>query len=326
MALVLVFLFIVSWELYLRHKGYHTDYDDGPELWANSRAMVYEPSDKATVFIGSSRIKYDLDIPTWQRLTGTHAIQLAMTGSSPRLMLSDLAADTAFKGRLIVDITEILFYTGHNDFKPAGGISYYKQRTLSQKASFQLGLPLESSFVLLNSGRFSINGLLGGLHVPDRPGVFPFLDFPPGFEYTAFDRQNSMTPEFLADTNQINQVRGIWGMIGKISSKEGPPIHGKALDSFLLAVKADVDRIKARGGQVIFTRTPSSGPFAIGESKGFPRSDYWDKLLAVTGCKGIHYADDPATAHLICPEFSHLRPKDAIIYTKALCSALNSHL
>lgn len=63
MALALVLAFFISWELYLRNKGVVADYDDGPELWAHTRSMVYEPANKATVFIGSSRIKYDLDIP-----------------------------------------------------------------------------------------------------------------------------------------------------------------------------------------------------------------------------------------------------------------------
>src|SRR6187402_3986817 len=164
LAIALVLAFVVSWEFYLRHRGYPADYDDGPELWANSRAMVYEPADKATVFIVSSRIKYDLDIPEWQRLTGTHAIQLAMTGSSPRLILTSLANDPAFKGRLIIDVTEGLFFGNGGNIKPAGAIAYYKDRTLSQKASFNLGLPLESKFVFLNSDKFSINGLLGSMH------------------------------------------------------------------------------------------------------------------------------------------------------------------
>src|ERR1700761_8323069 len=98
LAVILAFVAIISWEFTLRHKGLKPDYDDNAELWANSRAMVYEPSNKATVFIGSSRIKYDLDIATWESITGTHAIQLAMVGSSPRPFLTDLANDPNFKG------------------------------------------------------------------------------------------------------------------------------------------------------------------------------------------------------------------------------------
>ena len=32
------------------------------------------------------------------------------------------------------------------------------------------------------------------------------------------------------------------------------------------------------------------------ELKGFPRNEYWDRLLAYTGCKGIYFADYPAIA------------------------------
>src|SRR6202008_3415119 len=89
-AVLVVLVFFGSLELYLRHRGVKPDFDDSPELWAHTRARVYEPADKTTVFIGSSRIKYDLDIPTWKNLTGTDAIQLAMTGSTPRPLLADL--------------------------------------------------------------------------------------------------------------------------------------------------------------------------------------------------------------------------------------------
>src|SRR5919107_2937306 len=96
LALVLVSAFLASWELYLRHQGRGISYDDGGSLWSDKRKRVYEPIDKATVFIGSSRIKYDLDIPTWKKITGDEPIQLANVGSSPLPMLYDLADDTNF--------------------------------------------------------------------------------------------------------------------------------------------------------------------------------------------------------------------------------------
>src|SRR5437879_6528302 len=203
LALIVVLTFCVSWELYLRHKGGITDYDDSPELWAYHRAMVYEPSNKATVFIGSSRIKYDLDIPTWEKLTGgNHAIQLSMVGSSPRHFLTNLANDTNFKGKLVVDVTEVLFFSKRGDSSPDAGINYYKKRTPAQKASFVLDKPIEARLVFLNENQYSLNALLRKLHIKDRPGVYPELDFPPGFTPTMLNRQNKMTPDFVADTNQ----------------------------------------------------------------------------------------------------------------------------
>src|SRR4051812_26747670 len=111
LALILVSACVASWEMFLRHQGRGISYDDGGSLWSNKRKQVYQPTDKATVFIGSSRIKYDLDINTWQNITGDRVIQLANVGSSPRLMLQDLANDPNFKGKLVIDVTEFLFFS-----------------------------------------------------------------------------------------------------------------------------------------------------------------------------------------------------------------------
>ena len=110
LMLCIVIGIIASWEFYLRSKGIRPSYNDDAPLWANQRARIYETSDKAVVFIGSSRIKYDLDIPTWEQLTGKHAIQLAMTGSNPRPVLENLANDNNFKGNLVIDVTEFIFF------------------------------------------------------------------------------------------------------------------------------------------------------------------------------------------------------------------------
>jgi hypothetical protein len=320
LALIIVIAFFVSLELYLRHKGAVVDYDDGPELWAHSRDMVYEPSNKATVFIGSSRIKYDLDIATWEKLTSNHAIQLSMVASSPRHFLTDLANDPNFKGKLVIDVTEVLFFSNtRGNMYPDEFINYYRKRTPAQKVSFVLDKPVESGLVFLNEGHYAINALLGELHVPDRPGIYPFLDFPPGFDVTHFNRQNTMTADFVADTNQRNRVKAIWGLL---RNDPTPPTSGKVLDSIMQTVKAEVAKIKARGGDVIFTRTPSTGFFWMAEQHMYPRKAYWDRLLTETGCKGIYFGDYPALAKLDCPEFSHLSQPSAVIYTTNLVNIL----
>ncbi len=74
----------------------------------------------------------------------------------------------------------------------------------------------------------------------------------------------------------------------------------------------------------MFVRTPSSGPFKIGEEKGFPRVEYWDKLLQYTNTPGIHYMDYPLIDHFECPEFSHLSKSDAVIFTKEFIRILET--
>src|SRR4051794_6183956 len=138
LALVIVVVAFTSWELWLRQHGFDTTYDDDEMLWSDKRSKVYQPSDEATVFIGSSRIKFDLDIPTWRTLTGEDAVQLAMQGNSPRPILYDLADDKNFKGKLVVDVTEPLFFSlnPNSNMEPQGRINFYKKWTPSQRASF----------------------------------------------------------------------------------------------------------------------------------------------------------------------------------------------
>ena len=323
LTLILVTVSVVSWELYVRNKGYDTSFDDGPPLWANKRAEVYKRADHNTVFIGSSRIKFDLDIPTWEAITGDHAIQLACVGSNPVPILEDLANDPKFKGKLVIDVTEILFFSQAppNLSRPLENLKYYKEQTPAQLASFQINRVLESNLAFLDKERLSMNAMLDKIRPASRKGVFVFPLFADGFGRVKYDRQEYMTEAFVADTNQQNIVRGVWKFLMEIS-KEPPPSGGK-LDTMFMNVKTAVDKIKARGGQVIFVRTPSSGPFLMGEKMGFPREKYWDQLLKTSGCAGIHFADYPLIDHFQCPEFSHLSMPDAILFTKEFIRILN---
>ena len=315
LMLILVAVSLVSWEFYVRNKGFDLSYDDAGPLWTDKRKQVYESPDQSTVFIGSSRIKFDLDIQTWENITGDHAVQLACVGSTPLPILKNLADDKKFAGKLVIDVTEGLFFSGspNNADRPLTNLSYYKDETPAQWASFQLNHLLESKLAFLDKDRLSLNAMLSETHIRNRPGVFEFPGFPPGFGHVKFNRQEYLTDKFITDTAQQNRVKGVWRFVKEMSKE--PPASGAKLDSILLSVKTDVDKIKARGGLVIFVRTPSSGPFLQGELKGFPREKYWERILSTTQSTGIHFLDYPAIAHFECPEFSHLTQSDAILFT-----------
>jgi hypothetical protein len=326
LMVLLVVAAVVSWEFYLRNKGVGITYDDGGPLWSDKRAMVYEPADQSTVFIGSSRIKFDLDLETWKNITGDHPVMLAIVGSSPVPLLHDLADDEKFKGRLVIDVTEPLFFSNAPFVlsHPNENIKYYRERTPAQKAGFVFNRFMESKFVFLDKEFFSLNAILGKVNVSNRPGVYvfpPYPGFPMDFGRTSFDRQDKMTDKFIADTNLQNQVKDIWNFVR--TSNIGPPPTDEAIEAVIQTVKTATDKIKARGGQIMFVRTPSSGPMGMGEKMGFPREKYWNRLLEVTGSPGIHFADYPALDHFICPEWSHLAPKDGIVFTRELVKILN---
>lgn len=323
-AAILVVIAVISWESYIRSTGFEISFDDGGPLWSHQRDRVYGPIDKTTVFIGSSRIKFDLDIPTWEKITGTQAIQLACVGSTPRPQLADLAADPKFKGRVVVDVTEGLFFSLNpgNAARPNEAMKYHNKITPTQRAGFVLNIPLESTFAFLDKDHYSLNTMLDNLQIPSREGVHMGPIFARDFGYVHFNRQEYCGKLFMADTTQQHLQASIWAMFGRMNKK--PPISGPPLDSILNLVKLDVDKIKAKGGDVFFVRTPSSGGFLEKELMGFPREKYWDRILATTGCKGIYFKDYPQIDHYVCPEESHLSPSDAIDFTTKFIDILRT--
>ena len=325
LMLILTLFAVLCWEIYLRNLGVNHSYDDGPPLWSNSRAKVYESPNNAVVFIGSSRNKYDLDIATWKNQTGFDAVQLGIEGSCPRPILEDLANDPNFKGKLIIDVTEGLFFSTapRNSEKPKENIKYYYERTPAQQASFFINKPLESMFVFLEKDNFSLNAQLEALEIPSRPGVFMMPIFPWEFHRNTFDRQSSMTKKLVHDPKLSGQVKGVWHFLSEMN-KHAPRTTEADITAIFNSVKIAADKIKARGGEIVFVRTPSSGPFLQGEQMAFPREKYWDRLLEVTNSQGIHFQDYPAISHFNCPEFSHLSPTDAKIFTKNLIKIIQT--
>jgi hypothetical protein len=322
LALILVVIVIDCWEFYLRSIGVSNTFDDNEPLWAYKRSQIYDEPEKSSFFIGSSRIKFDIDLKTWEEVTGEKAVQLALVGTSPQLILKDLADDKRFKGKLIVDGTEfILFSRDPGDQESAKkSIEYYKKWTPAQKASFHIDYVLQRNLVFLESKKFSLNGILDRLPVAERKGVPVFRGFPIGFEPTTFARQNVMSDDFVKDTFRQREVKNAWIKFGAVSSTPG--IKGDSLQNVFKDLKISIDKIKARGGQVIFLRPPSSGAAREGEKIAYPRDIYWDKLLQYTNTPGIYFEDYPEMAHFECPEWSHLSPNDAATFTKSLIKIL----
>jgi len=318
---VIVLVVVLGVEMSLSHRGIENSYDDGPPLWSNSRAEVYGDPERTVVFIGSSRIKFDLNIEVWEKLTGAHAVQLAVEGSNPRPALYDLADDPNFKGRLVVDVTEGLFFSNAppNIESFNKNIQYFHEQTPAQKASFQINRVVEPCLVLLDKENLSFNARLDALEIPSRPGVFMMPIFPMEFSRPTFRRETRMTERFVSDSSLQQQVKDIWAFFASFPHK---PMPAGELDSIFSSVKVAVQKIKSRGGDVVFVRTPSSDPMLTDENKAFPREQFWERLLKETNSQGIHFADYEPINHFVCPELSHLSPQDAVVFTRHFADIL----
>ena len=315
--LVMVIAFAACWEYYWRSRDFEPTYNDDKVLWARQREKLTHPGPQ-TVFIGGSRIKFDIDIPSWQKLTGEEGIQLAIVATPARLILRNLANDSTFSGRLIIDVAENQVFsidTTRRDKLAREAIDYYFAETPAQKLSASLNYIAESKLVFLEEGKFGLTNLLNSIKLRNRPGVVFRAPFPKEFSATNFNRQNCMTPMFLSNRVLQQTQKNNW-------EKPVAAISGDTLATILNSLKVSIDKIRSRGVVVIFVRPPSSGELLEREQRLFPRRQYWDQLLAYTNTPGIHYADDASTANFVCPENSHLSPRDAIAYTTALVRIL----
>lgn len=319
LTVVLVLAFVVGWELYWRAQHYELSYNDDVNLWAATRKEIYESSPARPVLIGSSRIKFDLDLPTWERITGQKPIQLSLAGTSPRPVLTDLGNDPDFRGTVLIDVTEGLFFSPTGSFPEKAAnerVKAYPRWSLSEQVAFRINGLLESRLLFLDNELLTVSPLLKKLPIPNRPGFWGGPTFPDNMETVTPDRQTGMTAAFMADTAMQNRVKHTWLDIMDHSPKD--PLPAPVLTQIMDETKRAVDQIRARGGQVLFVRTPSEGPVYEGEKRAFPRTQYWDRLLTHAHAPGIYFADYPALNGFHCPEWSHLSPADAIRFTDAL--------
>ena len=95
-AAILCVIAVGAWELYIRSQGFTPTLDDNEALWAVQRAKLENASKNETVFLGSSRVLFDIQLDEWENVIGKRPIQLAVVGSSPLPIFSDIVNNTDF--------------------------------------------------------------------------------------------------------------------------------------------------------------------------------------------------------------------------------------
>jgi len=99
-----------------------------------------------------------------------------------------------------------------------------------------------------------------------------------------------------------------------------------AFEARFTDTKALVDKLRARGGKIVFVRLPVSGGLKQLEDQTTPRAKIWEPLLQRTTAPGIHFEDYPELAGFNCPEWSHLSAGDSVEFTKRLAPHLRAAL
>jgi hypothetical protein len=312
-----------GYEAFWRVKGLTAgDFNNTEALWAEARRRA---TGDATVIIGSSRIFFGADLGAWEETTGVRPVQLALEGTSPRVFLEDLANDPKFHGTVIVGVTAPLFFTSAGGLR-AEAISYYHRETLAQRADHFLTKQLERVFAFIDE-QSRPKRQIAIWSFPLRDGMTPNFD-PRKLVSLAADRDAQLWRRVETDARYREEAMAMWA-IGVKRNTPPPGPDGKppqmpdaVITAVIAEVKANVDKIRAKGGDVAFVRFPYAGVYTGAEDGGFPRERFWDRLVEETDCVGVAWQDYLGLQGYELPEWSHLSAAERTRYTRALTPIL----
>ena len=331
---IVVIAATVAWELYARALGYAPTLNDNEDLWTKARRKVQPES---IVVIGDSRAWFDVDLDEFQKGLGKRPIQLAAPGSAAFPVLEDLAKDESFHGTIICSFVPLLFFAPPGSFpmeRAEKSVKRSHNQTPAQRVSEELGIRLEERVAFLKPDDLSLQGLLMKLPIPNRPGAQVLPTFPPYFNWEDRERRARMWEKCAEPGSELaKRIQQIWIPL----FTPPPPPSYIPKDVFMAKMKegigqrfadvaAAVEKIRARGGKVVFVRFPHSGGLKELEDKIMPRQQSWDPLLQMTHAPGIYYSDFPELSGFNCPEWSHLTAGDSVEFSKRLVPHLRDAL
>ncbi len=316
----------LGWELYCRHLGYAPSLNDTEDLWSSRRTLIDEDPNR-TVVIGASRVLFDFNLDVYEKAMGERPLQLATVGTNPGAYLQDLADHTEFSGTVIVGVVPSLFFApgGPPAKSPENHLKRYRGWSPTQRMGHFLGMILERRLSFINQEDLTLKQLLLKLKLPERKKFKAHPDLPPYFYQVDEERQGSMTDMAENDIVLQKRIQQIWlPLFRPPPSPEGKTREqvdadrDKVVNGILEKTKSRVDKIRSRGGKVIFLRLPSTSELRDIENKYTPRADYWDRILQITAASGIHFEDYTELSGFDCPEWSHLSKQDAAEFTRRL--------
>ncbi len=317
-----------AWEFYCRAIGYGPTLNDNEDLWTMTRRRV-EP--ESIVIIGDSRGWFDLDLDELQKGLGKRPVQLAMGGGCGYPVLADLADDKTFHGTIICSFVPRIFFAPPGTPPMERGEKAVRRshtQTPAQRASQYLAMPLEEHVAFLKQEELTLDDLLKRLPIPNRSDARVPPRTPPYFGTLDRERRARMTEECARPGSELQK---------RILFTPPPPPSYIPTDVFMAKMKdaiekrardtiAAVEKLRARGGKVVFVRLPVSGGLKALEDKTTPRNQTWDPLLQGTSAPGIYFEDFPELATFNCPEWSHLSAGDSVEFSKRLVPHLRTAL
>lgn len=280
-------------EAYWRAQGVWPQVPDSVALWSYWRRQVYEPAGSVLVFLGTSRVRADIDLETLSHaLPAFRCVQLGVNGNvSPIGTLRSLADDPEFRGIVICELAAPFLQLSRWDDQH----EYFGRPWKSRAWEQPIGAWLRDKVVLLNP-RVTLSSLLC-----DRPR-------PPSRARTCFDRSQQ-----YENSGRDPDPAGLQ------LDQQKPLDPGEVRDG-LRGVRELVHSIRARGGSVVFVGLPASADSLEG-TNGFTGPFTLGRIAELTGAVCISEEGD-SLGRFRCPDGVHLDPAQAKRLTHRLVAEL----
>jgi hypothetical protein len=287
------------------HAG---DLDNSEIAWSDEKLRAAGAS---VAIVGDSRILFDTDLDRFEALTGVRPIQLAIHGTSALTLLENMADDKDFKGLLIVGLADTMFF---QPFDGYGGYvkKWHEFRAPYRLVSTEIDHALQRRIAFLDSN-YRLSVVAHRLDPDFRAGVEGPKDDIWKLQEVGEHRATHMWDRVEYDPAWRARTRWAWK-----GFKEKFPYTPQLIAKGQARAKVAVDKIRARGGEVVFVRPPSAPQLRVNEEAQVPRTRGWDVILRNTHSVGVH-ADDlpPAVQGLELPEWSHLSRRCSTVFTDA---------
>lgn len=305
---------VLSYEFFLRAQGYTPKIVDSMELWSLQRDKIHGLGlRKPLVFIGASRTLYGVDIPYFkQHLPGHNPLMLAINGHYPIALLNSLAADDSFSGVVLVDI-DARGLSKYNHAMQKKYIDFYHNDWTLSKAVHRFLLSYWQNTLVVGNADFSatksVVRYLENQPMPSKNNVAIDPDRNSGLDFSMVDSQALILS--FAD-----------GLRADLDNNPPLPPDSWLTDLELVALAAE--KIKNRGGRVIFYVPPVKGQQYSLAEQAYPKAKYWDRFIKKYSLDALHYKDIVGMQDISLPDESHIDQHSKKYYSSLLLKALQS--
>jgi hypothetical protein len=287
------------------------DLGESFDRWADLRRQV-DKRDVPVVIVGDSRILFDSDLDRATQLIGVRPLQLAIAGGSGLPILEDLAGDPHFKGLAIVGMAETAYFDLQlAGVRPQKALALSRWESPSKRGSFLIQRVLSHGLVMLDDD-YELSTLVFRLDHNWRPGASDLRNAIWKAQETGAGGQVWLWRRLEHDRRLSQRMHSVW-----LQFFPSQPLESQTIDSIMARTKIAVDKIRSRGGDVVFVRPPSAPDLRAIEDKHVPRAKAWDAILGYTHSNGVHIDDLPTVQNLTLPEGSHLSRACATVFTDA---------